>query len=152
MFIMLLKEYNFSISVVAASTFNWPMVDLLRKQGWHIWLTTPAFDCHQLKAHSQVWEKWWKISFCSTLKALFVRQVFKFLSSVFDHVERRLDLKDKVNVKICDVTTWLANNSNTWNRVHLYWWFASLKWFRKLHWHHAFLINDDKMLSSLLNL
>ena len=30
--------------------------------------------------------------------------------------------------------------------------FASLKWFRKVHVHHAFLINDDKILSSLLNL
>ena len=31
-----------------------------------------------------------------------------------------------------------------WNREHSYRWFASLKWFRKVHIHHTFLINDDK--------
>ena len=30
--------------------------------------------------------------------------------------------------------------------------FASLKWFRKVRVNHAFLINDDKIVSSLLNL
>ena len=39
-----------------------------------------------------------------------------------------------------------------WNRAHSNCSSASLKWFRKLHVHHAFLINDDKILSSLLNL
>ena len=29
---MLLKEYYFSFSAVAAFTFNWPIVDLLQKQ------------------------------------------------------------------------------------------------------------------------
>ena len=38
------------------------------------------------------------------------------------------------------------------NRAHSNCSFASLKWFRKVHVHHAFLINDDKILSSLLNL
>ena len=38
-----------------------------------------------------------------TLKALFVLKMFKFLSSAFGHVERRLDLNDKVNGEIYDV-------------------------------------------------
>ena len=39
-----------------------------------------------------------------------------------------------------------------WNRAHSYCSFASLKWFRKTHVRNVFLINDDKILSSLLNL
>ena len=35
------------------------------------------------------------------------------------------------------------------NRAHSNCSFASLKWFRKLHVHHAFLINVDKILSSI---
>ena len=45
MHFMLLKVYYFSFLAVAGCTFNWPAVDLLWKQGWIIWLTTPAFDC-----------------------------------------------------------------------------------------------------------
>ena len=33
------------------------------------------------------------------------------------------------------------------NRAHTNCSFASLKWFRKVHVRHAFLINDDKVLS-----
>ena len=40
--------------------------------------------------------KWWKI-----------------LSWRFGHVEETACLKDKVNFKIFDVTTWLTNNYNT---------------------------------------
>ena len=41
--------------------------------------------------------------------------IFKFLSWLFGHVEKRLDKKDKVEVyfKICDVTIWLTSNSDT---------------------------------------
>ena len=46
---MLLKEYYFSFSAVAAFTFNWPIVDLLQKQEPIIWLTAPAVNCDQLK-------------------------------------------------------------------------------------------------------
>ena len=41
-----------------------------------------------------------------TLKALFTLKIFKFLSRIFDHVEKLLDQKDMVNCKICDVTAW----------------------------------------------
>ena len=34
-----------------------------------------------------------------TLEALFVLKIFKFLSSLFGHVEKRLDWKDEVNFK-----------------------------------------------------
>ena len=50
-----------------------------------------------------------------------------------------------------------SKNSNQqtrffWNREHSCCWFASLKWFRIVHVHHAFLINDFKTLLSLVNL
>ena len=41
-----------------------------------------------------------------TLKSLFVLKIFKFLSWLFDQVEKRLDWKDEVNFKIYNVTTW----------------------------------------------
>ena len=48
-----------------------------------------------------------------TLKALFVLKIFKFLSWLIGHVEKRLDKKDKVSFKIYGVTTLLAKNFNT---------------------------------------
>ena len=36
-----------------------------------------------------------------------------FLLTFFDHVAKRLDKKDKVNVKFYDVTAWLINICNT---------------------------------------
>ena len=48
----------------------------------------------------------------SPLKVM--KNVFYFASkSLFGHVEKRLDYKDKVNFKFDDVTAWLANNFNT---------------------------------------
>ena len=41
-----------------------------------------------------------------------VLKIFKFLSWLFGHTEKRFDLKDKVNFKIDDVTPWLTNNCN----------------------------------------
>ena len=60
-----------------------------------------------------VFMKMMKNDFYFTLKALLVLKIVKFLSSIFGHVEKRLDQKDKVNFKIYDVTTWLTNNCNT---------------------------------------
>ena len=37
---------------------------------------------------------------------VFADQNLKFLSSIFDHVEKRFEQKDKFNFKIYDVTTW----------------------------------------------
>ena len=42
-----------------------------------------------------------------TLKAHFVLKIYKFLSWLFGHVEKRLDQKNKVNFKIYDVMSWL---------------------------------------------
>ena len=48
-----------------------------------------------------------------TSKALFVLKMFKFLSWLFGQAAKRLDKKDKINFKFCDVTVWLTNNCNT---------------------------------------
>ena len=54
-----------------------------------------------------------KYAFYYILKGLFVLKIFKFLSWLFGHGEKRLYQKDKVNFKIYDVTAWLTNNYNT---------------------------------------
>ena len=45
-----------------------------------------------------------------TSKAIFVLKIFKFLSSLFDHIAKQLDNKDTINFKFYDVTTWLTNS------------------------------------------
>ena len=40
-------------------------------------------------------------------KAPFFIKIFKFLSWVFGHEAKRLDKKDRVNLKPYDVTAWL---------------------------------------------
>ena len=45
--------------------------------------------------------------FISSLKALFVLKIFKYLYWLFGHVEKQL-LKDKVNFKIYGISNWLA--------------------------------------------
>ena len=52
------------------------------------------------------------------MKAPFVLRIFKFLSWLFGHVEKRLDQKDNTNFKFYDVTAWLTNNYNT--DIHQY--------------------------------
>ena len=47
------------------------------------------------------------------LKALFVLEIFTFLSLLFGYIEKRLDKKAKVNFKIYNVTVWQTNNYNT---------------------------------------
>ena len=54
-----------------------------------------------------------KNAFHFMLKALFVLDIFTFLSRVFGYVEKRLDKKAMVNYKIYDVTDWTTNNYNT---------------------------------------
>ena len=54
-----------------------------------------------------------KNAFYFTLKALLVLKIFKLLSWIFGHVEKRLDEKDKVNFKTYNITTWLISNCNT---------------------------------------
>ena len=53
-----------------------------------------------------------KNAFYFNSKALFVLNVFKFLSWLFGHAAKQLDKKDKVNFKFYDVTAWLANSRN----------------------------------------
>ena len=61
-----------------------------------------------VKAHSQVWDKFWQLkpplkmmenAFYFTLKALFALKIFTFLFSLFSHVEKRFNEKDQVNFK-----------------------------------------------------
>ena len=47
------------------------------------------------------------------LKALFVLEIFIFLSLLFGYAEKRLDEKAMVNFKTFDVTDWAINNYNT---------------------------------------
>ena len=54
----------------------------------------------------------WNV-FYFTLKILFVLKIFTFLSWFFGYVEKQLDLNDKTDFKIYDVTTWKANNCDT---------------------------------------
>ena len=54
-----------------------------------------------------------KIVFFFSLETLFSLKIFNFLFWLFDHVEKRLDLKDNFNFKICKVVTWEANIRNT---------------------------------------
>ena len=49
-----------------------------------------------------------KNAFYFTLKSLFVLKIFNFLSWLFGHVAKRLDKKDKINVKFYDVRAWLT--------------------------------------------
>ena len=60
-----------------------------------------------------------KHAFHFILKALFILKIFKFLSWLFDHVEKTTWLEWKVNFKIHDITTWLTNNCNTYISHHL---------------------------------
>ena len=46
------------------------------------------------------------------LKALFILEIFTFLSCVFGYVEKRLDNKAMVNFKICD-SDYAINNYDT---------------------------------------
>ena len=53
-----------------------------------------------------------KNAFYFTLKALFVLEIFTFLSRLFGYVRKDLDKKDEVNFKIYDVTDWTTNDYN----------------------------------------
>ena len=60
-----------------------------------------------------------KNAFYFTSKTISVLKIIKFLSRLFGHVVKRLDKKDEINFKFCDVTVWFANNHNT-NIVQYY--------------------------------
>ena len=54
-----------------------------------------------------------------TSEALFILNIIKFLSLRFGHVLKRLDYKDKINLKRYDVTAWLTNHFNTHITQHI---------------------------------
>ena len=41
-------------------TFDWPMVDVLQKQEWTVWLTTSVFDCDPWKRKGNMESTMWK--------------------------------------------------------------------------------------------
>ena len=63
-----------------------------------------------------IWKPFKKMknTFYFSFISLFVLKIFKFLSWLFGHVGKRTDVKDQVNFKIYDVTTWLTNKCNTY--------------------------------------
>ena len=61
-----------------------------------------------------------KNTFYFTLKPLFFLKIFKFLSWLFGHAEKRLDYKDKVRFKIYDGTAY--EKPFFWKIIHKMWW------------------------------
>ena len=64
-----------------------------------------------IKAHCQVWDNWksfknYENAFYITLNALFVLKIFKFLSWLFGHVEKRLKMARMVNLRLA-FTEWV---------------------------------------------
>ena len=53
------------------------------------------------------------------LTALFVLEIFTFLSSLLGYAEKRVDKKVTVNFKIYDVTDCTASNHNTHTAKYL---------------------------------
>ena len=60
-----------------------------------------------------------KNAFYFMLKALFVLEIFSFLSWLFGYVKERFDKKTVVNFKIYDVTDWTTDNCNTYVTLYL---------------------------------
>ena len=75
------------------------------------WVSCGKFNSHLqnffLICFNDSSSKMIKNAFYFILKALFFLKIFKFLSWIFGHVEKRAWLEDKVNFKIYDVTAWL---------------------------------------------
>ena len=57
--------------------------------------------------------KMMKNTFYFMLKSLFVLEIFAFLPNLFGYVEKRLDIKAMINLKMHDVTDWTTSNYNT---------------------------------------
>ena len=60
-----------------------------------------------------------KNAFYFMLKALFVLEIFNFLSCLFCYVVKQLDMEAKYNFKIYGVTDWTTNNYNSFIVQHL---------------------------------
>ena len=70
MYIMLLKVYCSSFSAVAASSFNWPMIDLLRNKDEMLEWTIPAFKCDQEKRKGYTESTVWKFTMESIVHSI----------------------------------------------------------------------------------
>ena len=70
-------------------------------------------DCHFVICLIESPIKMMKNVFYFVLKAFFVLNIIHFSHVILIMQEKQLDLKDKANFKIHDVTTWFTNNSNT---------------------------------------
>ena len=55
-----------------------------------------------------------KMLFYFMLKTLFVFEIFRFLSWLFRYIEKQLDKKALVNLKIYHVADWTTINYNTY--------------------------------------
>ena len=51
-----------------------------------------------------------KNAFYFTLKAVFVVEIFTFLSGLSGYIEKRLNKKENFHFKIYDITDWTTNN------------------------------------------
>ena len=82
----------------------------------HLWKMRDVFSRRTLTSET-IFDNWKSFkndekTFYFTLKALFVLKITKFMFWLFGHVVKRLDYKDNLHFKICDVITWLTNNCN----------------------------------------
>ena len=68
MYIMLLRVYWSSFSAVAAGTFDWPMIDILRNkdESW----TVPVFNCDQYNRKENMESTVWKFTMESTVLSI----------------------------------------------------------------------------------
>ena len=60
-----------------------------------------------------------KNAFHFTSKAIFILEIFMFLSLLFGYLENCLDDKTKVNFKIYGVSDWTRNSYNAYNVQYL---------------------------------
>ena len=74
----------------------------------------PTIDWFNLRQFQTIESllKLMKNVFYFTIKALFILEIFTFLSWLFGYVEKWLDNEAMVNFKIYDVTDWTASNYN----------------------------------------
>ena len=72
-----------------------------------------ALSCLKYFLATESYSKIIENAFYFILKVLFVLKIFKFLSSLFAHVEKRRFKNDKANFQVYDATTWATNNCNT---------------------------------------
>ena len=68
--VVLLKVYCSSYSAVAAGTFNWVMIDLLRIKDKSLEWTVPVLKCNQLKRKGNKESTVWKFTMESIVQSI----------------------------------------------------------------------------------